>query len=69
MKTHEGENLRNAYLTLQVHAKQRRLYFRDVKMYMKVTRGTHPPIPIYRSRSENHHDKSEGYLTEGECRK
>lgn len=60
MKSLEGDYLRNAYMTVQVHAKLRRLYFRDVKMYTKITRRARPPIPVYRDRSHEHHDKSEG---------
>jgi hypothetical protein len=51
MKSLEADHLRNVYMTLQVNAKLRRLYLRDVKMYMKVTKKNRPPLPIYRDKS------------------
>lgn len=47
MKGIQGEKLQNTYLTLRVNSHQRRLYFRDVRMYMKVHKRTLPPLPSY----------------------
>ncbi len=37
----------NAFLKVKVGSQQRRIYFKDVKMYKKVVRGIRPSIPIF----------------------
>lgn len=37
----------NAFLKVRVGSHLRRVYFKDVKLYRKVVRGNHPPVPMF----------------------
>lgn len=41
----------NAFIKVVVGSATRKVYFRDVKMYKKITSKSHPSIPHYHSRA------------------
>jgi hypothetical protein len=39
----------NAFIRISVNHSLRKVYFKDLKMYTKITRKTYPPAPHYSS--------------------
>ncbi len=43
----------NAFLKVNVNSSTRKIYFKDVKIYRKIIKKTHPPLPAYTVVNQN----------------